>query len=308
MNSSFGEKNLVFVIIVLFFGMIIVPSVIAENSVFNRTIYVDDDGGADHTSIQDAINAAEDKDTIFVYNGIYCENIFIDKTIQLLGEKRETTFIDGNKVGDVIYIDESADGVLISGFTIQNAGNISSGGEIDAGIELHSNYNIISNNIVTDHRSGIFFWISKNNNITNNIIQNCDRAGIDFLSGINNTIIYNIVRNNLDWGICVFADGNCYNNHIIKNHIYNNDKGLTIYHSNNFVHMNNFYDNGISAQSSFNLYKFSPSRNTWNANYWDDWRGFGPKWIQGFLSFNFDWNPVKEPYDFDGGIYEVSYS
>jgi len=273
-------------------------------------IYVDDDnkdgpwdGSMEHPyqHIQDAVDSATRGDIVFVYNGIYFENIFINSTIQLLGEKRETTFIDGNKVGDVIFIDESADGVLISGFTIQNAGNISAGGEVDAGIELHSNYNIISNNIVTDHRSGIFFWISKNNNITNNIIQNCDRAGIDFLSGINNTIIYNIVRNNLDWGICVFADGNCYNNHIIKNHIYNNDKGLTIYHSNNFVHMNNFYDNGINAQSSFNLFKFSPSRNTWNTNYWDDWRGFGPKWIQGFLSFNFDWDPVKEPYDFDGG-------
>ena len=43
------------------------PSVIAEGN----TIYVDNDGGADYTSIQDAVDAASDRDTIYVYSGTY---------------------------------------------------------------------------------------------------------------------------------------------------------------------------------------------------------------------------------------------
>ena len=35
------------------------------------TIYVDDDGGADYTTIQAAIDAANSGDTVYVYSGIY---------------------------------------------------------------------------------------------------------------------------------------------------------------------------------------------------------------------------------------------
>ena len=78
-------------------------------------------------SIQAAINSANPGDTIFVYSGAYYENIFIDKTINLEGENKNTTFIDGegNNHAVVIYY---ANNVTISGFTIQNSGtNIFSG-------------------------------------------------------------------------------------------------------------------------------------------------------------------------------------
>ncbi len=48
------------------------------------------------------------------------------------------------------------------------------------------------------------------------------------------------------------------------------------------------------------------TRNTWDANYWDDWIGLKsplfkmmPRYIP--LGFNFDWHPASEPYDISGG-------
>jgi len=61
----------------------------------NDFIYVDDDGTADYTKIQDAIDNASDFDTIFVFSGTYYETLIINKSINLLGEDRENTIIDG---------------------------------------------------------------------------------------------------------------------------------------------------------------------------------------------------------------------
>jgi len=42
-----------------------------KHQVQSNMIYVDDNGGANYTSIQDAINASPENYTIFVYSGVY---------------------------------------------------------------------------------------------------------------------------------------------------------------------------------------------------------------------------------------------
>ena len=59
------------------------------------TITVDDDGGANYTNIQDAIDAAEDGDTIRVYEGIYEENVVVNKNINLIWNGSGETIIQG---------------------------------------------------------------------------------------------------------------------------------------------------------------------------------------------------------------------
>ncbi len=54
-----------------------------------NTIYVPDD----YPTIQQAINAALDGDSIFVHNGTYSENIVVNKTVTLIGENEENTII-----------------------------------------------------------------------------------------------------------------------------------------------------------------------------------------------------------------------
>ena len=75
----------------------------------NNIVYVDDDNidgpwdgtiGNPYKHIQEAVDNAEDNDTIFVYEGVYNENIYIHKTINLTGENRDTTIIDGGGKDD----------------------------------------------------------------------------------------------------------------------------------------------------------------------------------------------------------------
>lgn len=83
-----------------------------------RTLYVGGNGPNNYSKIQDAIDDALPGDTIFVYEGTYHENLIIKKSINLIGEDKNTTIIDGNKNGSVVYI---YGGVIeITGFNITN--------------------------------------------------------------------------------------------------------------------------------------------------------------------------------------------
>ena len=50
---------------------------------FATIITVDDDGGADYLTIQEAIDASVGGDTVLVYPGFYQENLLINKSIIL---------------------------------------------------------------------------------------------------------------------------------------------------------------------------------------------------------------------------------
>ena len=67
-------------------------------------LYVSKTGDGNYTIIQDAINNASTGDSIIVYNGTYKENIFIDKSIKLLGMAVNNTIINGNATDNIIII------------------------------------------------------------------------------------------------------------------------------------------------------------------------------------------------------------
>ncbi len=64
-------------------------------------IYVDDDAGQSwydesHVrTIQEGINNASSSDTIYVYPGFYEENVIVNKKVDLIGEDKNNTIIDG---------------------------------------------------------------------------------------------------------------------------------------------------------------------------------------------------------------------
>ncbi|MCK4614292.1 MAG: PPXXXP-CTERM sorting domain-containing NosD-like protein, partial [Thermoplasmata archaeon] len=127
-----------------------------------KTITVDDDGGANYTKIQDAIDAAEDGDTIRVYEGTYSENVVVNKTVSLIGNGSANTTIDGGGNGNVVQI--TRDWVNMSGFNVTGSGNDWN----NIGINIKSNNNKISNNNCFNNRIGIHASRSNNCIITNN--------------------------------------------------------------------------------------------------------------------------------------------
>jgi len=80
----------------------------------------------DYEKIQWAIGNATDGDTIYVKAGTYYENVFVNKSVSLIGQNKDNTIIDGTgfTVIDDVIIDSVilvlANRVAISNFTVRN--------------------------------------------------------------------------------------------------------------------------------------------------------------------------------------------
>ena len=190
------------------------------NICFNGSIlYVGGTGEDNYTRIQHAVIDANPGDTVFVYDDSspYYEHIVIDKSITLIGENKNTTIIDGKKIGNVVYI--STDGVNISGFTIRNCGTIA-----HAGIRVVSDFNNIYENIL--YQNGACIWLewSSNNNVFRNEIIYKSGMGI-FLYQCQDTIVRdNFIENCSDFGIYLFVKSN--NNIVTGNTINSCNSGI----------------------------------------------------------------------------------
>ena len=141
------------------------------------TFYVDDDGLEGYVNIQYAIDNASIGDTVYVYHGFYQENLVINKSINLIGEGKGITIIDGD---DKIVISISSSNVEIMGFTITN-------GIKGVNIE-NSSENIIKNNTIKDNNHGIYI---DSNSVNNTIYQN------NFINNIKNA--YDLSTNFWDY-------------------------------------------------------------------------------------------------------------
>ena len=157
----------------------------------STTIVVPDN----YETIQEAIDAAESGDTIYVRNGTYYENIFINKTVSLVGEDPETTIIDGSKsnvtYGPVVHLfGEDAKNVTICNFTIRGSNNA-------WGIYITFDANAwIEKNIITNNSGGIVADFSDSNTFVNNTIVDNKFEGIEFLYSSGNIMGNNTMSGN----------------------------------------------------------------------------------------------------------------
>ena len=87
----------------------------------SKILYVGGTGAGNYTKIQDAVDNASNGDTVFVFKGIYKEHINVTKTLNLIGENRNNTIINGSNKGTIVNI--SANWVNISNFNIRNSGD-----------------------------------------------------------------------------------------------------------------------------------------------------------------------------------------
>ncbi|HHH78257.1 MAG TPA: hypothetical protein ENL18_03480, partial [Thermoplasmatales archaeon] len=95
--------------------------------------FTDDEENHKWNSIQEGINDAEERDIIYVFEGVYKENIFVDKSIEIVGKGNVT--VDG--MGALYTVNILSDGVKLSNLFITNGGasNLFLGGYSDISIE-----------------------------------------------------------------------------------------------------------------------------------------------------------------------------
>jgi len=282
-------------------------------------VYVDDDytsstpgWGYDHfDNIQRAVDTVEEGGTVYVYSGLYNdyfpENyscVKIEKKIHLVGENKFNTIINGSGRYDVVKA--FADGVSISGFTIQNGGEsqyIPGTSCYGRGIYVWKKNVSIYDNIIFDNYVGIDLSSDEGTVFDNTIMVN--RMGMDihraaiFNEIYNNTISHNEIGIEKYGDSCTFEKNNISNNEVgilliagksnfISNNVLrDNEIGLkTEEYGASTIRQNNFINNDDHAivsrwstvlQTPLRI----PFRNNWIKNYWDNWNRNIPRLISG---------------------------
>jgi parallel beta-helix repeat protein len=291
----------------------------------DQWFYVGGSGLGNYSKIQEALDVAQDGDTVFVYddNSPYTESLTINNSIHLIGEQKETTVI---MWGHQFVIDVYADEVLVTGFTIYCF-------ERSFGIFLYGNESTVRGNIFENGSDGILIN-SKNNLISHNQFHD---GGVSLITTFHNNISFNTISGCNPaiglWGLN--AENTFYMNNITGNVM-----GVILeMSSRNTFLCNNFIDNSKQARfargipieilgkiklifshfssNTFQLGLFYRvlGLNQWDGNYWDGselspYPIFGRRGYPGLFTIdntlflptmiNFDWHPVQEPYDISG--------
>lgn len=136
------------------------------SSIRNTTFFVSPEITVpdNYLTIQEAINAASERDTIFVRNGTYYENVVVNKTVSLIGENRNNTIIDGSNTTTPVTITESGSGTTLCGFTLQNSSMLNPWFNPGTqGLYMESSNCNISHNIFSNNARGIRIYKSMNN-------------------------------------------------------------------------------------------------------------------------------------------------
>ena len=183
-------------------------------------------------TIQVGIINARSGDTIIVRDGIYTENVKVDRCLTMRSENgSESTIVQAaNPDEHVFNVTADADHLKISDFTIKGATNA-------AGISLsEACYCDISNNIALNNGGGIYLNESEGNTIKGNDVSNND-CGILLDHSSSNTITNNNASNN-EGGIGILL-GYSSSNTITNNIALNNGNGISLAMSNSNIITNN---------------------------------------------------------------------
>jgi len=167
MGKGKNIKSVAFVAILVFLVFYTLPFAMAS---LDDVIYVPDD----YERIQWAVDHASAGDTIVVRDGIYYENVNVNKQLTLKSENGPANcIVDAGYSGSAITL--NADGVTVEGFTVRKS-RIS---WLNAGIKVYSSNNSITgNNISSNNYYGILLYSSSNNSITGNNISSNNDDGI----------------------------------------------------------------------------------------------------------------------------------
>jgi len=154
--------RLVFGLFVFLLAAILLTAPFADSGAYSSAFITVDPG----QSIQEAINNAEPGSTILVMNGIYKEQIVINKALTLIGNGN-STIIQNIGSGNTISIPSGVMGASLSDFLVNGTGRYSTG------IFIKGMNNSVQNVAVINHEIGVHIYDSsrdvlENTRLTNN--------------------------------------------------------------------------------------------------------------------------------------------
>ncbi|UCE37259.1 MAG: right-handed parallel beta-helix repeat-containing protein [Thermoplasmata archaeon] len=226
--------------------MLIVPDENLIPTSSGTTIYVP----TDYPTIQEAINAAKDGDTVYVYSGTYYERIGVNKAINLIGDGPDSTTICGQSAGQTVYV--NTDWVNITGFTITTDNpNVE-------GLIIYSDHVTIARNIFTISEIGIYIQKSSAITMMDNImlhngiyiegysLEHWNTHEIDFTNTVNGKPIWYL--KDLTEGVVPSNAGqvilaNCTNVNVVGQEITDVTVGISL----GFSSHNNITNNNITS-------------------------------------------------------------
>ncbi len=221
-----------------------------------KTILVPDE----YSTIAEAVSKASPGDIVFVKNGVYYENVWIDKSLLIRGENCENTLVIGDGTlnsGNVFTL--AANNVTIEGFTIKSL-DYSTAKQHANGINIKGDNCTVQGNNILNNFWGVLCAIQSYTHIIENNITGNHKEGIRFYGGSWNTISENFIAGNKASGIAIEG----YSNVISGNTIKNNTRGIGLGSSFSVV-----FANEISDHSESDMY-FVGSNNTIAANSMSD--------------------------------------
>ncbi|KYK23723.1 hypothetical protein AYK21_02265 [Thermoplasmatales archaeon SG8-52-2] len=246
------------------------------------------------------------------YNGIYNNSINNNSGDKLVSGGIFINSSSYNNIQSNTLYDNKYDGITLikSDFNRIHHNKIFNNKRLGITITNSSN-NTIENNEIYENYCGICLYPNSTHNmIKMNHVYNHPCCGIALKQFSNyNKIQYNLIIDNLGHGI-MLGPGPVSRNTVEMNTIsgclisLTSPNGAIVLQNAflNTIKKNNIFDNliNVNLNSSFG--------NKWLNNYWDNYLGFGPKVIIGWVYLpmklnliipwlNFDWHPANKPYD-----------
>ncbi|MCP3668419.1 MAG: nitrous oxide reductase family maturation protein NosD [Gammaproteobacteria bacterium] len=214
--------------------------------------------------LQALIDATEKNGTLKLEPGIYAGPVTVDKPMTLDGQNHATIDADGR--GSVIYLE--TDGAIIRNLRLTNTGE--SHNDLDSGVQVRGNFNVIKDNVIDDSLFGIDLQQSSNNIVRRNKISSKDWEvgmrgdAVRLWYSFNNKITDNVIRNSRDMVIWYSRDnliarndarGGRYSlhfmyaqhNQVLDNYYENNQVGIFLMYSDGVVVKNNYIAHATGA-------------------------------------------------------------
>jgi len=208
----------------ILFTLILALQVLA-GSAAAATIYVDDDGSGNYTTIQAALNDAVDGDTIIVSPGTYDKSLTVDVSVTIKGssgypsvgkiEVNRQSQISGLTITGGVRFDQAGMSCIIRNNKFDECG-------VSIGINYAYGNQTIMNNLFIGSPVGVSTFDSINNKITGNTFQNC-HAGIALTYGAGGHVVTGNTFEDCDVGIRLTDESaTIYNNY------FSNDVNLEV--------------------------------------------------------------------------------